>query len=599
MLNGVRVAAAQSLGAQLSACTIMFQAGSRLERDNQLGASHFVRAMSGCSGHAYSLVGKARVLQQRGCYLTCSSDRQTLAFTLRCPFPHFHDLKYFLVDTATRCCFHEWEVSDIKPFIKDNLLRMSSEQRALDLVQKAFWAGPLHQSMFCDEARVDSMSSANLKDFVTNFTPSNCIVTSCGIPFEDTLKLAEGLHLQCDVCCEQEHMFSFPRGGYEWHDLGSGSDTCVAAALLGCGTQDLCCLMKHSILAATWDVLFAQLREGALDRIVRDQTPLGCQTDELYPTYKPFSISYMETGVFGVLAKSHSSNANKVANTAAQLLANVDKLSVEHIDYGKKRLKLNLSINEENCVNISESLGLQMASKVHIDAPLNAYCVIDSIPNEEVLQLAKDIVSRNLRRINVATALNTLKEFKSPPKYISKESIVSNCKIITFSPRSIGFGIEDKPSISRVKQDPLSYIPIINPRSILPIIDTNWRKDEIGLPAIRQEEKQAVRLIVIRRKKMKKHQRNKLWKRMRHRWARIKKRRRQIKEKIFQNELLAMVKAANEFSAEQYVASKIESANHTPLPTRWRHKRLPAFIIRQLLGIDKKINYKHTDVYKA
>lgn len=79
----------------------------------------------------------------------------------------------------------------------------------------------------------------------------------------------------------------------------------------------------------------------------------------------------------------------------------------------------------------------------------------------------------------------------------------------------------------------------------------------------------------------------------------MKQRRRQIKEKIFQNELLAMVKAANEFSAEQYVSSKIEQANHTPLPARWRHKRLPAFIIRQLLGIDKKINYKHTDVYKA
>lgn len=79
----------------------------------------------------------------------------------------------------------------------------------------------------------------------------------------------------------------------------------------------------------------------------------------------------------------------------------------------------------------------------------------------------------------------------------------------------------------------------------------------------------------------------------------IRQRRRQVKEKIFQNGLLAMVKEANEFSAEAYVASKLEKANHTPLPTRWKHKRLPEFIIRQLMGIDKKINYKHTDVYKA
>ncbi|XP_068622739.1 uncharacterized protein [Battus philenor] len=204
-----------------------------------------------------------------------------------------------------------------------------------------------------------------------------------------------------------------------------------------------------------------------------------------------------------------------------------------------------------------------------------------------------------LRLINIKTALNTLKECKTTPKSVKNVNDITKYSGIVFSPRCINLEIRDKPSEDRVKRDPLAYIPIINPRSILPVIDTNWRKDEIGLPAIRQEEKQAVRLIVIRRKKMKKHQRRKLWKRMRHRWARIKKRRRQVKEKIFQNELLAMIKAANDFSAEQYVVGKLDKANHTPLPTRWKHKRLPEFIIRQLLGLDKKINYKHTDVYKA
>ncbi|CAH2269556.1 jg8301 [Pararge aegeria aegeria] len=204
-----------------------------------------------------------------------------------------------------------------------------------------------------------------------------------------------------------------------------------------------------------------------------------------------------------------------------------------------------------------------------------------------------------LRLVNLKTALNTLKENKTTAQLKPKIDVISKAKNLTFAPRCINFEINEQPNGVKRKQDPLSYIPIINPRSILPLIDTNWKKDEIGLPALQQEEKQAVRLIVIRRKKMKKHQRHKLWKRMRYRWARVKKNRRIKKEKIFQNELLAMVKQANEFSAEQYVSGKLQKANHTPLPTRWRHKRLPEFIIRQLLGIDKKINYKHTDVYKA
>lgn len=79
----------------------------------------------------------------------------------------------------------------------------------------------------------------------------------------------------------------------------------------------------------------------------------------------------------------------------------------------------------------------------------------------------------------------------------------------------------------------------------------------------------------------------------------VKQHRRQRKEKKFQAELLAMIKEAEEFSAEQYVSSKLEQANYVPIPTTWRNKRLPQFIIRQLIGLDKKINYKRTDVYQV
>ncbi|CAH0587845.1 unnamed protein product [Chrysodeixis includens] len=208
---------------------------------------------------------------------------------------------------------------------------------------------------------------------------------------------------------------------------------------------------------------------------------------------------------------------------------------------------------------------------------------------------------KQFRLLNISTAIKTISECKPVVPNVVKvrNDLISNPKVFSFAPRSIGVEIIDKSRENGIKQDPIPYIPIVNPRSILPLLDKQWRKDEIGLPSIRNEEIQAARLIVIRRKKMKKHQRRKLWKRMRYTWARIKQHRRQTKEKTFQNSLLAMVKQANEFSAEQYVNEKIQKANHTPLPTRWRHKRLPEFIIRQLLGIDKKINYKHTDVYKA
>lgn len=128
----------------------------------------------------------------------------------------------------------------------------------------------------------------------------------------------------------------------------------------------------------------------------------------------------------------------------------------------------------------------------------------------------------DLRQINLKTALQVAKDCKplAKPPSLKHCELLLKTQVLSFAPRSIGVEIVDKFNIERVQREPIKYVPIINPRSILPLIDGE-PKDEIGLPSLTHEEIQAARLIVIRRKKMKKHQRRKLWKRMRYRWARV------------------------------------------------------------------------------
>ncbi|CAG5058943.1 unnamed protein product [Parnassius apollo] len=229
-------------------CRVLRKAGSRYEQDNDLGATHFIRAMSASSGCAYSGFGKMRLLHQRGAFLTCTSDRQSVAFTLRCTLDDFPELKHYLLDTAVRCCFYEWEVTDIKPFIKDNLLRINPEQRVMDLLQRAFWAGPLGNSVFCEESRVDGMLGIYLKDFVKNFRSDSCSVTSVGLPYEETLKLAEKIEFSQDKSCAREIVASFPRAGFEYYDLGRDSDVWIAVAVPGCGASDIRYISKNTRL---------------------------------------------------------------------------------------------------------------------------------------------------------------------------------------------------------------------------------------------------------------------------------------------------------------------------------------------------------------
>ncbi|XP_052871071.1 uncharacterized protein LOC128276654, partial [Anopheles cruzii] len=69
--------------------------------------------------------------------------------------------------------------------------------------------------------------------------------------------------------------------------------------------------------------------------------------------------------------------------------------------------------------------------------------------------------------------------------------------------------------------------------------------------------KQAARLIVIRRRKMRKHKLKKLRKRMKFEWLKVRQRRELRKEKLFQAELINQIKEAEKFSAEAYVTEKL------------------------------------------
>ncbi|KAK9722449.1 Mitochondrial mRNA-processing protein COX24, C-terminal [Popillia japonica] len=99
---------------------------------------------------------------------------------------------------------------------------------------------------------------------------------------------------------------------------------------------------------------------------------------------------------------------------------------------------------------------------------------------------------------------------------------------------------------------------------------------------------QAAKLIVIRRKKMKKHKLRKLRKRMKFEWAKLRQRRELRKEKLFQAELIQKCKTAEEFSAEDYVDKRIAEYNRIIIPKRWKGRRMPEFMIRERMGLPPK-----------
>ena len=161
---------------------------------------------------------------------------------------------------------------------------------------------------------------------------------------------------------------------------------------------------------------------------------------------------------------------------------------------------------------------------------------------------------------------------------------------IKFIPRTlnIDFGMPTREDLIRnIIEIPTTTLipPLQEPTHRLPIqYDSPMLKKSLDLPTNeRIIEKQAVNMIKIRHKKMKKHKRKKLRKKMKFLLEKVRLKRRQKKEKLFQAELIAKIKEAEAFDAEKYVIEKLNILNKKILPRTFRGEILPAEMIKQFL----------------
>ncbi|XP_076637021.1 uncharacterized protein LOC143349555 [Colletes latitarsis] len=124
-------------------------------------------------------------------------------------------------------------------------------------------------------------------------------------------------------------------------------------------------------------------------------------------------------------------------------------------------------------------------------------------------------------------------------------------------------------------EEPLTQYPI---QRDLPLIDKS-----LELPPSNNVGKFAVNLIVIRRRKMKKHKRKKLRKRMQYVWAKVRQIRNLKKEKNFQAELIAKIKEAQAFDAKTYVSERLALLKKERIQKTYRGEILPPAMIKQFL----------------
>jgi aurora kinase A-interacting protein len=126
------------------------------------------------------------------------------------------------------------------------------------------------------------------------------------------------------------------------------------------------------------------------------------------------------------------------------------------------------------------------------------------------------------------------------------------------------------PLITKIQIDLPNYVKNITP------LQEPCQTDGFELPTTTDLAipKQAERMIVIRRNKMKRHKLKKLRKRMKFEWAKRRQKREWNKEKAFQAELIQQCKKGEEFSAEKYVEERLSKLNEVTMQKSKKNKSL-------------------------
>lgn len=109
------------------------------------------------------------------------------------------------------------------------------------------------------------------------------------------------------------------------------------------------------------------------------------------------------------------------------------------------------------------------------------------------------------------------------------------------------------------------YEDIASPKCIQDPLINNVKIIDAPVPG-RPEKKEAVRMILIRRRKMRKHKLRKLRKRMKFVFAKVKLRRQLRKEQTFRTELLSQIEIADNFDAKAYVENILHTIRYQRKP---------------------------------
>lgn len=384
----------------ISTVSVLFKAGSRYEKPDNLGTTHMLRIAAGLTTKDSTQFGITRNLQEIGATLSCDTDRETVAYTLQSALDKLDTGLKFLQDVAVEQVFKPWELSDNIPRLKYELAGVSPYSKLLDAVHKAAFRSGLGNSIYCPDYLVGKHSSESLQHYVkSHFTTNRTAVVGVGVDHSELVCFAQNLPLESGAGPAESPSKYY--GGDVRIDT-AGDLTHVAVAVEGA------CL-KNTKEVLAFGILQHVLGVGPAVKWGSGASPFskavgGAVGSEPFAV-TGFNASYSDSGLFGFVASSPANIAGKVVESAVKLLKSGNVSSAD-VARGKAQLKAAILLAQEGSITAAEDLGTQAVLLGNILSGPAAVAAVDSITDAEVNAAASRVKSGKLSVAGIGQLAN-------------------------------------------------------------------------------------------------------------------------------------------------------------------------------------------------
>ncbi|KAK6634207.1 hypothetical protein RUM44_004815 [Polyplax serrata] len=370
------------IGGPLSRVTIAFKAGPRNEMENNLGATHVIRSMTGFSTEKCTGFALVRNLQQNGIHFTCSGDREVTSYSIVASRNKINCALKYLGAAAAAPAFKPWQVADNVPRIKYEIGSLTPQARVMDTLHKACYRTGLGNSLFVPQEYIGKQTSEMLKNFYSEgFTANRGSLAAYNVDHNDMLEFARGLELSPGEA---------PVGNSKYFggEIRRNTDSCfahVAVATQGVGSSDIKASLVLSVLQYAYGVKPSIIWGGS-------SSPLYKATHCIAPDsgVACFNIKYTDSGLFGVMVSGFADSCGKAVEAAVKVIKSASVSSAD-TNRAKAMLKMEILNCSETTEGILEDMAVQSLSGGVVVPALVLAEAIDKITHADVSEAAKRI----------------------------------------------------------------------------------------------------------------------------------------------------------------------------------------------------------------